>query len=104
MNGSARNTILGSFIKRLCLPHKALIPQQPEKCLFSQNSNGVKLLDEKFGKRFLEGPTLHDFMNSDGGHGHSLQVPDIPYLEYNKFKNNDRKGRPTIHFIEYLKL
>lgn len=93
MNGSVRKTIFGYFIKRFCWPHKALISIQPGKCFCSHNSTGANLLDEKFGKRFLEGPTLHDFMNSDGGHGNSLQVPEIPYLKYKKSPKNDRKGR-----------
>lgn len=93
MNGSFRKAIFGYFIKRFCWPHKALIAKQPERCLCSHNSAGANLLDEKFGKRFLEGPSLHDFMSSDVGHGSSLQVPDIPYLEVKKFQKNDRKGR-----------
>lgn len=102
MNGSVRKIIFGYFIKRFCWPHKALISIQPGKCFCSHNSTGANLLDEKFGKRFLEGPTLHDFMNSDGGHG-NLQVPEIPYLKYKQFQKNDRKGRlPTNVFTRKL--
>lgn len=100
MNGITRN-IVGNFMKRLYWPLNALIPKQTEIRLCSNNSNGLNLLDEKFGKS-LEGPTLHDFMNSDSGHGNSVQVPDIPYLKHNKFQRNARKGRPTHILIMYL--